>query len=79
MHWNNRIFKHVNKHGTTYAIHECYYDEKGKPDGWTNEPMCGHYDTVDDLIGSLEQMLRDAKRSKNDVLDYEPKKLKKTK
>ncbi len=28
--WNNRIFKHTNGHGPTYALHECYYDEDGK-------------------------------------------------
>lgn len=39
--------------------------------------MCGHYETVEDLIKGLEMMLKDAKRSRNDVLDYEPKKRKK--
>lgn len=79
MHWNNRIFRHVGTDGyVTYALHEAYYPQgKTIPDGWTENAMCGHYETVDDLIASLKQMLRDAKRSRNDVLDYEPKKRKK--
>lgn len=85
MHWNNRIFRHEIKHkdgsvSYTYALHEAYYpDGMTIPDGRTENAMCGHYETVDDLnlIASLKQMLRDAKRSRNDVLDYEPKKRKK--
>lgn len=83
MNWNNRIFRHgfVHKDGSvsyTYALHEAYYpDGMTIPDGWTENAMCGHYETVDDLLDSLKQMLRDAKRCRNDVLDYEPKKRKK--
>jgi hypothetical protein len=77
MSWNNRIFRHTTKVATTYAIHECHYNNKGKVMSWTVEPMCGHYESVDDLINSLETMLRDAKRSRKDVLEYEPKKRKK--
>ena len=69
-HWNNRIFKHTNERGTTYALHECYYDEEGMTQGWTDAPECGHYDSPDELIAALEQMLNDARRWKEDVLDY---------
>lgn len=69
-HWNNRIFKHTNEHGTTYALHECYYDEEGKTQGWTDEPECSHYDSPEELITALEQMLNDARRCKDDLLDY---------
>lgn len=83
MHWNNRIFRHEKKYKdiimVTYALHETYYNSRGKPDSWAIDPMCGHFDSVDDLIKGLEMMLRDAKRSRKDVLDYEPKKRKKTK
>jgi hypothetical protein len=78
MSWNNRIFKHTVKFNgkfnredrVWYGIHETYYDDDGKPDGWTAEPMCGGFDSVDDLIVSLEMMLRDAKKYRNDVLEY---------
>lgn len=83
MSWNNRIFRHkfVHRDGSvsySYAIHEAFYHEnKKQPHSWTETAMCGHYDSVDDLIKGLEKMLKDAKRFKNDVLDYEPKKRKK--
>jgi hypothetical protein len=70
MTWNNRIFKHVGAGNITYALHETHYDKDGKVDGYTGEPMCGHFESVDELIASLKQMLSDAERSKDDVLDY---------
>jgi hypothetical protein len=77
MSWNNRIFRHkwkatkgVAKH-ETFALHETFYADDGKTvEGYTEEPMCGHYESVDDLIKGLEQMLSDVKRSKDDILEY---------
>ena len=70
MTWNNRIFKHEGEHGASYALHEAFYDNREKPHSWTKEPMCGHFESVDELIESLECMLNDAKRFKDAVLNY---------
>lgn len=53
-----------------YGLHEVYYDEKKRVDGWTKEAMFGYFESVDELMACLKQMRRDAKRSKKDVLDY---------
>lgn len=68
--WNNRIFKHKGKDYEYYMIHEVYYDENGKLDGWTEDAISPRGDTVEELIEHLEQLLKDAKRSKKDMLDY---------
>lgn len=73
MHWNNRIFKHVKDNIESYAIHECFYDDSGRTLGWTETPETGHYDSVEDLIEGLKQILRDVEKSKDDVLDYNSK------
>lgn len=71
-HWNHRIFRHKGKEGPTFSLHECYYNEEKKPDGWTKEPISvAHYESVDELIEALEMMLKDAKKSQKDVLDYD--------
>ncbi len=75
MHWNYRIFRHSNPSGATFALHEVYYDEAGKPAQWTDEPECGHFDSVDELIQAIEQMLRDAKLCAEDILDFDAKPL----
>lgn len=74
MSWNYRIFRH--RHGpgdTTYALHEAYYNEKGKCDGWTKEAITSHGFSVKELIDILEMMLNDAKKCRRDILEYEPK------
>lgn len=76
MTWNNRIFKHTDYHekfGSSeyYQLHETYYDESNKIISWTVDNIAPHGDTVDELIEHLEQMLNDAKRSKDDILDYD--------
>ena len=78
MSWNYRIMRHVAPEGPYtseedriwYGLHEVYYDDNGKPDGFTSDDLIAT-DTVDDLIGVLELMLRDARRYKDDVLEYE--------
>lgn len=76
MTWNYRIMRHVAKHKgveyTHYALHEVYYDEKGKPELWTEvngTPLVA--DTPEELIDVLKMMLKDAENCKEDILDYE--------
>ncbi len=66
MKWNNRIIERELKasNGTTllYGLHETYYNAAGLVTGFTQEPVTGYYDTVEDLIATLEQQLADAKK-----------------
>lgn len=72
--WNHRIFRHADNTSKykieSYALHEAFYDDNGKVDTWTEEPTTPYGETVDELIGHLEQMLADAKKFKEDILDY---------
>ena len=72
MSWNNRIMKQKNEHGEFYGLHEVFYHEyEERSMSWTKNSLIGYFDTVDELIASLELMLKDANRFKDDVLDYE--------
>jgi len=64
---------HKTKDGHNWlAIHEVYYNEEGKIWGWTQEPKRLVSDNdVDDLIAGLEQTLKDAKKSKDHILDFD--------
>jgi hypothetical protein len=46
--------------GTTryyeWSIHEVYYDDKGKIDGWTEESVGPHGESLDDLRRDLALM-----------------------
>lgn len=63
-HFNFRIMRHkrTKAQAAWYGLHEVYYDENGKPDGWTtNASVVG--DTPLEIVRSLELMLNDAKRN----------------
>ena len=72
MDWNYRILKiiHTDK-VNTYEVVEAYYDEDGAIDGYTDiseSPLRHMGDTVDELIEVYEIILKDLKRSKDDVI-----------
>ena len=70
MTWNYRIFKHDNGKRIFYGLHEAYYNDKGKVNGWTKEPeVVG--DTVKDLLKTLDMMKQDALKYKDDIIKYE--------
>jgi len=81
MSWNYRVMRHVSPaipHGRDFeeewfAIHEVYYDDDGKPNGHTQEPIAPYGDTVEELITVIERMLTAAKASRisGDVLEFE--------
>lgn len=71
MHWNYRIFEHVTEKETTFALHECHYDEHGHPNGWSENPECGHFESVDGLLKSMRLMMQDAERSCGRVLSWD--------
>lgn len=65
MTWNHRVVKRKGKpfHGIPqpdwYAIHEVYYDKKGRPKTLTAEPVAPGGETPDELRDDLNRM-RDA-------------------
>ena len=67
--FNYRIARHKVGDDAYYRIHECFYDENGRVVLWgvlwgESSP---HGETADALIADLEQMLADAKRSRDDT------------
>ena len=62
MMWNNRIIKE----NGLYYIAEVFYED-GIPHPWT-EPLTGYYESRQEVIDSLELMLKD---SKQDTLEVE--------
>jgi hypothetical protein len=40
-----------------YAIHEVYYDEDGKVNGWTEEPIRILAESLEDLKFTLERLV----------------------
>jgi len=68
--WNYRVVKKKQPGGSFfYAIHEAYYDDKGKVWSITEHSIAGRGDSKCEVIGDLVRMLSDARRSP--VLDYD--------
>ena len=71
MNWNYRILEIIHDEGNTYEVVEVYYDEDGTVDGYTDiseMPLRHMGDTVEELIEVYEMILKDLKRSKDDVI-----------
>ena len=61
MTWNYRVIRHEEGH---LALHEVYYDDDGKPNGVTKEPVTFVTDSdegITGIINSLEMALNDAR------------------
>ena len=76
-HWNYRIFRYKNKlkgypDWESFGLHEAYYDDKDKVEGWTEDPIIVG-DSVEELLETLDMMKKDIKRFP-EILDYEPDK-----
>lgn len=61
------------RHDGVYGVHEVYYDDDGKIFAWTLEPGYGLYQDVEDLLSALKTMLKDCRKSKDEILDYDMK------
>ena len=59
--FNYRIGRHKVGDDAYYRIHECFYDENGNVVFWV--------ESAEALIADQEQMLADAKRSRDDIFD----------
>ncbi len=71
-HWNYRVFRHEYTHGGEqyYEIHECYYDDDGNVNGWTENAICPYGDTPEELESVLKMM---GEAFSKPILDYEEK------
>ena len=65
--FNYRIGRHKAGKDAYYRIHECFYDADGNVVFWGESSP--HGESADGLIADLEQMLADAKRSRDDIFD----------
>lgn len=78
-HWNYRVVTRQGVNGDPlYGVTEVYYDDAGKPNMWVGEPETGWYDTLGDLVESLENMLEDISKGRpvlreEDLPGYEAK------
>ena len=66
-----RILEIIHDEENAYEVVEAYYDEDGAIDGYTDiseSPLRHMGDTVDELIAVYEMILKDLKKSKDDVI-----------
>lgn len=57
MSWHYQIVKHKDD---TVGLHEVYTNEELVPHSATAESLIGDFEDVEDLLGTLRMMLRDA-------------------
>ncbi len=70
MSWNNRIMRHVEDNGEVwYGLHEVYY-RRGKVWLWDETPTSITGDTPSDMFGLLANCVRDAWKSRHEILDF---------
>lgn len=61
MTWSYRLFKKKNG----YQVHEVYYDEKGKIETWTEEPIFQElFETRKEAIDFFEMIAYDLRQTK---------------
>jgi len=56
--WNYRIIKTIGYSKPIYRIHEVYYDDSGKIEGWTKEPVLPYGENVDELREDIYYFLQ---------------------
>jgi hypothetical protein len=56
MSWNYRVLAHKDDDDVMLMIHEVYYDENGKPNSYTVNPVPVRGEDLDALKFSLEKM-----------------------
>ena len=72
MSWNYRILKTKYEKEYFYEVVEAYYNKEGKVDGYTDiseNPLRISGENVEELISVFETILKDLKKSKDDVLE----------
>ncbi|WP_431610397.1 hypothetical protein [Chryseobacterium sp. 'Rf worker isolate 10'] len=63
-YWRYQVINRGTEDEPSFGIHEIYFNIKKNGDNvWTENPEnLGEYDNLEELIGSLEMMLKDAKK-----------------
>lgn len=58
MSWNHRVIEFVDPDDGRpwFQIHEVYYDDQGRPEAYTENPVPVYGDTIDEMRTTLERM-----------------------
>jgi hypothetical protein len=54
-----------------FGLHEVYYDENDNVMGYSENPLTGLFDSVEELIVSHRMMVEDAEKRKEKIIDFE--------
>ena len=55
-HWNHRVLAHQEVDRIVFCVHEVYYDENGKPNGYTENPVSMGFDELEALEWTIDKM-----------------------
>lgn len=55
--WNYRIVRERTEHGYTFALHEVYYNQRGKITSWSAREMSPFGETLPELLADIKHML----------------------
>lgn len=70
MTWNHRIIKKLDSLANVYyEIHEVYYDNRGNPDGWTEDPVTPYGTNLEDLHADLAYLLNALDKPVMEIVD----------
>lgn len=59
MKWNYRLMRHTDAFGREHlALHEAYYNDAGEVTAWTEEPSHPFGESLDEIRGDLDKMIR---------------------
>lgn len=56
-HWNYRVMKRINDGQFEFGIYEVHYDDNGKVQGWTENPLTPTHESEKDLKSELKRMM----------------------
>ena len=63
MTWNYRVLYHKHAQPEPYhALHEVFYDDNGRPNSYTRDPIDVTAESEQELLRTLARMLGDARR-----------------
>ena len=68
MGWNYRIFENDKGDEKYYSIREVYYTDDNEIRDYTKDDITPYGETPEVLFEVLEMMLKDAKKTKHDIL-----------
>lgn len=57
MTWNYRIVRERNEHGDTFALHEVYYNQRGKITAFSQHEIAPFGETLPELLADVKHML----------------------